>query len=151
MTVDRSYIARNDTERARLRALVGRLSEADLARPMPAGWTVAALLAHLAFWDQRIVTLLDQWQRAGVAAPPPLENASDVDWINDAAKPMFLALAPRRAADLALTIAEEVDRRVAALPDDWVARNAAAGNPLNLVRAEHRGEHLAEIERHLRA
>jgi len=151
MAVDRRYIARNDAERARLRALVGRLSDADLARPMDAGWTVAAVLAHLAFWDQRIVTLLDQWQRAGVAAVPPLENASDVDWINDAAKPIFLALAPRRAADLALAIAEEVDRRVQALPDDWAARNAAAGSPLNLVRAEHRGEHLAEIEHHLRA
>ena len=149
MAVDRSYIARNDAERARLRALVGRLSDTDLARPMPAGWTVAAVLAHLAFWDQRIVFLLDQWQRAREGTPPPLESASDVDWINDAAKPMFLALAPRRAAELALAIAEEVDRRVQVLPDDWVARNAAAGSPVNLVRAEHRGQHLAEIEQHL--
>ena len=30
-----------------------------------------------------------------------------------------------------------------------VARNAAAGNPVNLLRAEHRREHLDEIERTL--
>jgi hypothetical protein len=40
---------------------------------------------------------------------------------------------------------------VASLPDDRVARNAAAGNPLNLSRADHRREHLDEIERALSA
>ena len=44
MTVDRSHVAANDAERARLRALVNRLSDADLARPMPGGWTVASVL-----------------------------------------------------------------------------------------------------------
>jgi Mycothiol maleylpyruvate isomerase N-terminal domain len=53
MSVDRTFIAENDAERARLRALVTRLNDADLARPMPTGWTIAAILAHLAFWDQR--------------------------------------------------------------------------------------------------
>lgn len=149
MAVDRSYVAKNDMERARLRALVARLSDADLARSMPAGWTVAAVLAHLAFWDQRIITLIEQWARPGLGAPPPLEQAADVDWINDAAKPMFLALVPRRAADLALAIAEEVDGQVKALPDEWIDRNVAAGSPLNLLRAEHRSEHLGEIERSL--
>jgi mycothiol maleylpyruvate isomerase-like protein len=149
MSVDRSYIAKNNAERARLRALVERARDADLARPMPAGWTVAAILAHVAFWDQRIVTLLDAWQRVGLESPPPSINGSDVDWVNDAAKPMFLAMDPRRAATLALAIAEEVDRKVEALPDAWVAKNAAAGSPLMLVRATHREEHLGEIEQHL--
>jgi hypothetical protein len=73
----------------------------------------------------------------------------DVDWINDAAKPLCLALAPRRAADLAVAIAEEVDGKVAALSDDFITRNAAAGGPVNLDRAEHRREHLQEIDQHL--
>ena len=30
-----------------------------LGRAMPAGWTVAGVLAHLAFWDQRIVVLCE--------------------------------------------------------------------------------------------
>ena len=147
MSVDRRYAAENDTERARLAALVARLTDADLARPMPAGWTVAGVLAHLAFWDQRILELLEAWERAGVQ-PPPVADA-DITWINDAAKPFLLALAPRRAAALAVEIAEAVDRRVAALLDDLVARNAAAGGPLNFSRADHRREHLDEIARAL--
>ena len=144
MAVDRSYVARNDIERARLRALVTRSSDADLARAMPGGWTVAAVLGHLAFWDQRILTLVEAWERG---TPPPLEREEDVDWINDAGKPFLLALSPRKAAEMAVTIAEAVDRRVAALPEDLVAKNAAAGSPLNLSRAVHRKEHLDEIER----
>jgi hypothetical protein len=144
MAVDRSYVAGNDIERARLRALVTKSSDADLARAMPAGWTVAAVLGHLAFWDQRILTLIEAWERG---APPPHEHAEDVDWINDAGKPFLLALSPRKAAEMAVTIAEAVDRRVAALPEDLVTKNAAAGSPLNLSRAVHRKEHLDEIER----
>jgi len=145
MGVDRTFIVRNDTERARLRALAARLSDADLARAMPGGWTVAGVLAHVAFWDQRILVLLERWEQSRSAVPPPA-NQADVDWINDAAKPLLLALAPRQAADLAVAIAEEVDRKVAALADDVLAQNAAAGRPLNPDRAEHRGEHLREIE-----
>jgi len=143
MSADRSYVKKNDAERERLRALVARASDTDLTKPLPAGWTVAGVLGHLAFWDQRILVLLDGWDR-GVA--PRLENAADVDWINDAAKPLLLALAPRQAADLAVAIAEEVDRKVAALADDVLAQNAAAGSPLNPDRAVHRREHLREIE-----
>jgi uncharacterized damage-inducible protein DinB len=145
MNTDRTYVAQNDAERGRLRALVDRLSDADLARSMPAGWTVGAILAHLAFWDQRILALLERWEDSP-SAIPPIENEADVDWINDATKPLFLALAPRRAADLAVTTAEAVDGKVAALSDDFLARNEAAGSPLNTLRAEHRREHLREIE-----
>ena len=80
--------------------------------------------------------------------PRTLDHA-DVDWINDSVKPMLLAVPPRRAAELALSIAEAVDRAVAALPDEYVALNASAGSPINLLRAEHRREHLDEIERAL--
>jgi hypothetical protein len=149
MPVDRSYAADNDAERARLHAVVGRLTDRDLARAMPAGWTVAGVLAHLAFWDQRIVVLLDEWERRGPGWAPPLEPAADVDWINDAAKPLCLALPPRAAAELALAIAGTVDRRVAAVGEAIVEANARAGGPLNWRRAEHRREHLDEIERAL--
>jgi uncharacterized damage-inducible protein DinB len=145
MSADRTYIARNDAERARLRALVARLSDADLARPMPGGWTIAAVLAHLAFWDQRIMVLLERWEQSPSAVPRVI-NEADVDWVNDAAKPHFLAMPPRRAAELAVAIAEAVDAKVAALPDDLLARNEAAGKPLLMARAEHRKEHLSEIE-----
>jgi uncharacterized damage-inducible protein DinB len=146
MPADRSFVAENNAERVRLRALVSRLSDADLALPMPGGWTVASVLGHVAFWDQRILVLLESLERSG---PAPEMNEADVDWINDAAKPMLLALPPRRAAELTVAIAEAVDRKVEALPDDFVARSASK-NPINLLRAEHRREHLDEIEQALR-
>ena len=146
-TVDRSYVAENAAELRRLRVLVERLSDADLVRPTPGGWTVAASLAHVAFWDQRILFWLDQWESG--ESPRHLHEA-DIDWINDAGKPLCLALPPRVAARLTVEIAEEVDRRLAALPDERVAQNKAAGEPLFLARASHRKTHLDEIERVLR-
>jgi hypothetical protein len=145
MSTDRGHVIRNDTERARLAALIRKWTDADLARPMPAGWTVAGVLGHLAFWDQRIVTLIEAWEKNPAAAPPTLDE-ENVDWVNDAAKPMLLAVPPRKAAELTLAIAEAADRKVASLTEDQIARNAAAGTPLNLDRAEHRKEHLDEIE-----
>ena len=149
MNVDRSYVGENDAQRERLRALVRRLTDQELGRPMSAGWTIAGVLGHLAFWDQRVLVLLERWERAGPSAVPPVLDHAAVDWINDAAKPLLLALLPRRAADLAVSIAEAVDRKVKALPDEFVVRNVAAGTPVNLLRAEHRREHLDEIERAL--
>jgi hypothetical protein len=148
MSVDRSFVAENNRERARLRALATRLSDSDLARPLPAGWTIAAVLGHLAFWDQRIVVLLEAWEQTGAA--PSQANEEDVDWINDAGKPFLLALPPRQVANLALAIADAVDRKIEALPDDFVVRNTTAGTPLNLNRAEHRRVHLDDIDSVLR-
>jgi hypothetical protein len=141
-----SYVTENNEQRARLRALVERLSDGDLARPLDAGWTVGAVLAHLAFWDQRALILIERWEKEGARTPPPSISEKDVDWINDSAKALCLALPPRAAARLAVATAEAVDRRVEALSSELVAANTAAGSPLNLLRAEHRREHLDEIE-----
>jgi len=142
----RSYVTENSVQRARLRALVYRLSDGELARTLAAGWTVGAVLAHVAFWDQRVLALIERWERDGPGATPRSIDGRDVDWINDSAKALCLALPPRVAAQLALATAEAVDRRVEALSDELLAANAAAGHPINLLRAEHRHEHLDAIE-----
>jgi hypothetical protein len=148
MATDRSYMAENDAERERLRALVARLSDADLRRPMPAGWTVASVLAHIGFWDARAIALMEKWAR-GVTPSTADYEPEDVDWLNDATKPFLLALAPRDAANLALQLAEEADRKVAALSDELLVKVRAAGTPFDLSRANHRREHLDDIEREL--
>jgi hypothetical protein len=151
---DHSHIAQNEAERRRLQALVARLTDQDLARPLAGGWTIASVLGHAAFWDQRILALLHTWKTAGIASPPPgLDDLDEghVDWINDSVKPFLLALPPRKCAELAVAIAEEVDREVAALSEELQAANAKIGSPLNLQRAEHRREHLEEIDAALRA
>ena len=146
--MDRSYIAENNAERERLNVLVQRLRDEELSRPMSAGWTVAAVLAHMAFWDARALSLMDKWARGSVPSEADHEP-EDIDWINDASKPLCLALPPRAAAHLALQLAEETDQRVAALPDETLEQIAAIGQPFNLSRADHRREHLDDIERFL--
>jgi uncharacterized damage-inducible protein DinB len=148
---DRAYVAENEVERKRLASLVARLSDHDLARPMPDGWTVASVLAHVAFWDQRIIAFVEEWRKAGMGTPPKDADGSQVNWLNDATKPLLLAIAPRRAAELTLSIAETTDRMLAELPEDFLAANSKAGSPVNVHRAEHRREHIAEIEAALKS
>ena len=145
--MDRSHLAANDAERERLRALVTRLSDEELRRPMPAGWTVAAMLAHAGFWDARAIYALGKWER-GIEPVPGDYEPEDVGWINDSAKPLCLALPPRDAARLALQLAEEADAKIAALSDELVEKIRVVG-PFNISRAEHRREHLDDIERAL--
>ena len=147
---DRAYVAENEIERKRLASLVARLSDQDLARPMPGGWTVASVLGHVAFWDQRVIALVEEWRKAGVGTPPKTLEGN-VDWINDATKPLLLAVAPRRAAELTLSIAESTDRMLAELPEEFLAANGRAGSPVNVHRAEHRREHIDEIETALKS
>ena len=151
MATDRTYVTENQTQLARLEALIGKLGDRELSRPLEAGWTVAGVLAHLAFWDYRIVTLLDAWGADGRGTPPPAIHEAAVNWINDAGKPLCLGLPPRVAARMAIEAAVAADQRVAALSDAALAANAAAGSPISVHRAEHRREHLDEIERALAA
>jgi hypothetical protein len=147
MSGDRTYVTENAAERERLRALAERMSDDDLRRPLADGWTVAATLAHIAFWDQRGLALLERWERQGVG-PSPLP--ADVDAVNDATRALCLAIPPRAAAELAVVTAEAIDRKLERLTPEMLAQMEAAGSPLGLKRATHRREHLDEIERLLK-
>jgi hypothetical protein len=67
--------------------------------------------------------------------------------VNDAGKPLCLALPPRVAAKLAVETAMAADQRVARASDAFLEANRAAGSPLSMDRAEHRRVHLDEIDR----
>jgi uncharacterized damage-inducible protein DinB len=146
MAADRSYVETNKESLDRLRAFVERATDEDLARPMDDGWTVASVLGHMAFWDLRIVTALERWGPDG-SGPFPTYHDDAVDWINDAAKPIISALEPRAAARVALEAAGAADRDVAAMSDELIEKNEATGGYINTDRADHRGEHLDEIEK----
>ena len=149
MSVDRSHDAETDVERERLRALVSRLSDDELRRPMPDGWTLSAVLAHVAYWDARAIYFLNKW---GPDGEPSVYEPEDTDAANESAKPLCLALPPRIAAQLALRLAEEADGRVRALSDAMLAKIRAKGNPpFDLSRGSHRREHLDDIDRALGA
>ena len=144
---DRSYIAANNRERERLRALVERLDDDALTTPVNEYWTVAGVLGHIAFWDIRVLLLADKVDRGEPFGPE--DDEPEGDWLNDATRPLIHEIQPRDAAQFALRIAEETDARVAQLPPDRMAPRDA-DSPLYAVRADHRGEHLDEVEAALR-
>jgi hypothetical protein len=143
MSIDRNGDA---PARQRLEALVARLSNAELMTPMAAGWTVAAVLAHLAFWDRRAAQLVERWQQEGVGP-----SAADIDAVNDAAKAQWLALPPRVAAEQAIEAARAADAALDAASPDLLQRIVDLGDPINPRRGVHRNEHLDEIEHTLQS
>lgn len=149
MQDERDCIGSNTRERERLRALVERLSEDELLAPVNEYWTVAGVFGHISFWDARMLTLADKLER-GLPFSPSDAEPEDVDWINDASRPLIHAIPPLEAARLALSIAEETDARVATLPVDRLWPRDP-DSPLYALRASHRGEHLDDVEAALRA
>ena len=130
-------------------ALVARLTEGELRHPVNESWTVAGVLGHIAFWDGRVLALAGKLER-GVPFSPSDEEPEDVDWINDATRPLIHAIEPRTLAGLALRMAEDTDRRVAAIPPERMWPDDPE-SPINPLRATHRGEHLDQIETALEA
>jgi hypothetical protein len=138
---DRSFVEANSVQLQRMRAFVDQATDDDLRTQMPAGWTPAAVFGHLAFWDQHALVIIDMVDRG--LTPPPHDDAT-VDWINDTAKRFLLALEPRAMARLALEIADETDRRIAALSDERLEEATQRWFTAN--RWQDRTEHLDEIE-----
>ena len=144
MTLDRSFVELNRASTARIRALVARLSDAELQHPVGKHWTVAIALAHLAFWDRRVMCSLDVTERDGKLFIPAIDI-----FANDLSLPLWAAIPPRDAARLAIETAETVDQRLENLPPALL-EEIYAYNERWVVRALHRGEHLDEVDRALK-
>jgi Mycothiol maleylpyruvate isomerase N-terminal domain len=146
VTIDRSYVDANRASLDRMRAFVEGASDEDLHTVMPAGWTVGAVLGHLAFWDERVAVILDMLER-GVKPSPYDEEA--VDWINDTSKRFLLAMEPRALAELSLEIAAATDDRLAGLSDERLVEVTQLW--CTQERWRDRTEHLDEIDQALAA
>ena len=134
------HVARNQEQLERLRRLVARLSDDDLGRELPDGWTVADALAHLAYYDRRAQILLERFAREGVFASP-----YDYETINAALPHLTRRIPPREIAAEVLAAAEAADRAAAATPATLVGEIRRL-NQVKLERAEHRRNHLDDIE-----
>ena len=143
--MERDFVAENARERERLKSLVSRLTDAQLSRPLDPTWTIAVAFAHLAFWDQRCLSLIRKWKSSGVS-PSPI----DIDVTNDCLLPLWKALAPRAAANLAVLSAEAVDRALEEASSDLISAIMSLGERFRLYRSEHRKQHLDEIEQALK-
>ncbi len=109
MPDEHDYIQLNREQRERLTRLVETLSDTQLAQPLDGGggWTVSAVLAHCAFWDRYALIHWETWEREGMK---PL--LVDVDGLNSAGFPSWLATPPRVAVTQAQQAAEAIDDKV---------------------------------------
>lgn len=140
MTLDRAFVERNQVATNRMRTLVARLSDQELQQPVGDHWTVAITLAHLAFWDRRVLLGLDVVEREGKLTIPTIDIS-----VNDLSLPLWAAIPPRAAADLAVEAAAALDKRLAhfspALLEELYTHNQRW-----VERALHRNAHLDEVE-----
>jgi hypothetical protein len=137
-----SLVRENTSEREHLVNLITKLTDEQLSHPMAAGWTVSSVLAHLSFWDQRAIILINKWKKGGIG-PSPI----DTDVVNEATRLLCLAIAPRTAAELAISSATALDREIENLSQDLVEGIKTIGSSVHLDRADHRKMHLGEIEK----
>ena len=118
-------------------------SNVALATPLTNGWTVAATLAHIAFWDR---FTLARWRRLSEDGVRPVRVPDLLDLVNETALPQWMALAGAEASRQALEAAEAVDDVISAAPMELAHEMAQSGLDGMLDRSTHRGRHMAEIE-----
>jgi hypothetical protein len=140
MAVDRTFVELNRASTARMRTLAQGLTEAHGQRRVGEHWTVGAALAHLAFWDRRVLDLLDKTEAAGTLVAPTIDEVA-----NDLALPLWNAIPAPAAAQIAVEAAEALDRRLEEYPpallEEVYARYARW-----VIRALHLNSHLDEID-----
>lgn len=136
------YIVDNARERTRLDALLETLSDEDLSLRLDNGLTIAAVLVHMAFWDDYCTELLRQWTLAG-----PIASRSNFEAVNGAILHLASVVAVDSARDLVRGAASVVDAQVEALSSGLAAALLdAKDSDVFLRRSIHRGLHLDQIE-----
>jgi len=139
MTLDRSFVELNRASTQRIRAMAAR-SDEELKRPVGEHWTVSIVLAHLAWWDRRVMYVLDMTERDGKLFIPEIDV-----FVNDLSLPLWAAVPPREAGRIAIESAEELDQRLENYPPALL-EEIFDYNKRWVVRAMHRGEHLDEAD-----
>jgi hypothetical protein len=140
MAMDRSFIERNHASTRRIRDLAARLNDEEMKTPVGEHWNVAIVFAHLAFWDRRVMYVLDMTQRDGKLFIPEIDI-----FVNDLSLPLWAAIPPREATRIAIESAEAVDKQLQEFPPALL-EEIYTYNKRWVERGLHRGEHLDEAE-----
>lgn len=140
MPVDRSFIELNRASTERVRSLAARLTDEQMQTRVGEHWTVGIVFSHLAFWDRRVMFVLDMTEKEGKGFNP------DIDiYVNDLSLPLWAAIPPREAARIAIENCAAVDKRLEAYPQDLLELVYSI-NQRWVIRARHRNTHLDEAE-----
>lgn len=137
MPLDPAYIDRNRASTQRIRQFA-QLSDAEMRTPVGQHWTVAIVLAHLAFWDRRVLYVLDHTEQDGKLFIPEVGVE-----VNDLSLPLWAAIPPAEAARIAVETADALDRRLETYPQRLL-EEIYTYNKRWVDRALHRDGHLDE-------
>jgi hypothetical protein len=119
-----NYTEMNETEYKRLAALLASLSDGDLKRTLPNRWTIADVLAHLAFWDAYAVACFQEWSRNGFKSP-----AAQYDAINQAVDSISRLIPTASLRRWVLEIAAAANRAAANASPEVQAATASSAAP----------------------
>ena len=140
MSLDPSYKELNRASTERIKKLAASLTDEQMQTRVGEHWTVAIALAHLAWWDRRVMYVLDMTAKDHDVFIPNIDIT-----VNDISLPLWAALPPREAARIAVETSEDLDRRLEAYPQDLLEKIYDT-NKRWVVRALHRNEHLDEVD-----
>ncbi|HEY1168700.1 MAG TPA: maleylpyruvate isomerase N-terminal domain-containing protein [Candidatus Limnocylindrales bacterium] len=150
--VDRAYLERNEASRARRRAVVGRVTRADLARPTSpsreGSWTIGQTLGHLAFWDRFLASRWSAAQATGPGHQPIYLPDELADLVNAGLERFLASVADGSGVGLlaeVLVAAEAVDALISSLPAEAPVAAVLTDRPALLDRSIHHMAHLGDI------
>ena len=140
MPLDPSYKDLNHASSERIKKLAASLTDEEMQTRVGEHWTVSIALAHIAFWDRRVIHLLDETAKSGKLFAPEIDIV-----VNDLSLPLWEVIPPREAARIAVETSEELDQRLEEYPQDLL-EEIFNYNKRWVVRALHRNEHLDEVD-----
>ena len=145
MTLDRTFIELNRASTGRIRALAARLTDEEMQTKVGEHWTVGIVFAHLAWWDRRVMYVLDMTEKDGKLFIPEIDI-----FVNDLSLPLWAAIPPRAAAQIAIETSETLDKRLEDYSPELL-EEIYNYNKRWVIRALHRGEHLDEADEALKS
>ena len=145
MTLDPTYIDQNRASTERIRALIARLSDEEMQTKVGEHWTVSIALAHLAWWDRRVMYVLDMTEKDNKLFIPEIDI-----FVNDLSWPLWAVIPPRDAARICIETSETLDKRLEEYSQELLEK-IYNYNKRWVIRALHRNEHLDEVDAALKA
>ena len=136
--MDRSFIDLNRASQERMQTLANRLTDDEMLTKVGEHWTVGIVYAHIAWWDRRVIYVLDMTEKDSKLFIPEIDIS-----VNDLSLPLWAAVPPREAVRIALETAETLDRRLEEYSPE-LREDIYNYNKRWIIRALHRNEHLNE-------
>ena len=138
MPLDPSYKELNRLSRERIRSMAEGLTDAEMQTKVGEHWTVGIVFTHIAWWDRRVMYVLDMTEKNGKLFIPEIDI-----FVNDLSLPIWAVVPPREAARIAIEESETLDKRLEEY-DLTLLEEIYNYNKRWVVRALHRNEHLDE-------